>query len=56
MLRILEKRVSGGVFDPDDVRILAQAFDPAWKAVCDSGTRFSRLVTLKPPGRRLSSF
>ena len=41
MLRILDKRAVGGAFDCDEVRILAQAFDRAWKAVCDSGTPFA---------------
>ena len=37
MLQHLKKHPHGGVFDPDDVRILTTAFDEAWKAVQASG-------------------
>jgi hypothetical protein len=29
-----------GVFDPDDIRILGNAFDKAWEAVLGSGVTF----------------
>ena len=33
-------KYAGGVFSPDDVRILAAAFDDAWRAVLASGMTF----------------
>ena len=41
MLRILDKRAVGGAFDADEVTILTQAFDQAWKAFCGSDAPFS---------------
>jgi hypothetical protein len=36
MLHHLQRHPQGGVFKPDDVRILTTAFDEAWRAVQDS--------------------
>jgi hypothetical protein len=33
-------KYAGGVFNPDDMRILVAAFDDAWRAVLASGTTF----------------
>jgi hypothetical protein len=37
MLRILAKHALAGAFDDNEVPILVEAFDQAWKAVQDSG-------------------
>ena len=34
-------RYAHGVFDPDDVRVLAAAFDEAWRRLLDSGVKFA---------------
>jgi aspartate oxidase len=39
MLRAIDK-YSGGVFNPDDVRILVAAFDGAWRSLLASGITF----------------
>jgi hypothetical protein len=39
MLRATDK-YSGGVFNPDDVRILVAAFDGAWRSLLASGIAF----------------
>jgi len=39
MLRAIDK-YAGGVFSPDDVRILVAAFDSAWRALLASGMIF----------------
>jgi hypothetical protein len=39
MLRAIDK-YAGGVFSPDDVRILVAAFDAAWRSVLASGITF----------------
>jgi hypothetical protein len=31
---------AGGVFDPDDVRVLVAALDDAWQRLLESGVRF----------------
>jgi hypothetical protein len=41
MLRTLAKHALAGAFDENEVRILAAAFDQAWKAVEDSGAHFA---------------
>jgi hypothetical protein len=39
MLRAIDK-YAGGVFSPDDVRILVAAFDSAWRSLLASGITF----------------
>ena len=39
MVRAIDK-YSGGVFNPDDVRILVAAFDGAWRSLLASGITF----------------
>jgi hypothetical protein len=39
MLNVIDK-YAGGVFDPDDVRILVAAFDDAWRSLLASGITF----------------
>jgi hypothetical protein len=41
MLRVLAKHALAGAFDDNEVRILVEAFDQAWKAVLDSGAPFA---------------
>jgi hypothetical protein len=41
MLRVLVKHALAGAFDDDEVNILTRAFDEAWKAVGESGARFT---------------
>jgi hypothetical protein len=42
MLNYLQKHAQeGGVFEPDQVRVLTSAFDAAWKAVQGSGVSFA---------------
>jgi hypothetical protein len=41
MLQLLAKHALAGAFDDEDVRILVEAFDQAWKAVQDSGAPFA---------------
>ena len=41
MLQLLAKRALASAFDDNQVRILVDAFDQAWKAVQDSGTPFA---------------
>ena len=38
MLQLLAKHALAGAFDDNEVRILVDAFDQAWKAVQDSGS------------------
>ena len=40
MIREAIDKYAGGVFSPDDVRILVAAFDDAWRAVLASGIAF----------------
>ena len=40
MLKHLQEDEGDGVFDENDVRVLAAAFDAAWQAVLESGIRF----------------
>ena len=42
MLRFIERRAVGGIFDADDVRILSDAFDEAWTTVQRSGVSFGQ--------------
>jgi hypothetical protein len=37
MLEVLVKHALAGAFDPDEVKVLTQAFDQAWQAVEKSG-------------------
>jgi hypothetical protein len=39
MLRAIDE-YAGGVFSPDDVRILVAAFDDAWRSLLASGITF----------------
>jgi hypothetical protein len=41
MLQLLAKHALAGAFDDNEVRILVEAFDQAWKAVQDSGAPFA---------------
>ena len=41
MLQLLAKRALASAFDDNQVRILVDAFDQAWKAVQDSGAPFA---------------
>jgi hypothetical protein len=41
MLRQLAKHALAGAFDADEVRILAEAFEQAWKVVQESGAPFA---------------
>jgi hypothetical protein len=41
MLRLLAKHALAGAFDADEVRILVEAFEQAWKAVEESGAPFA---------------
>jgi len=41
MLQLLAKHALAGAFDDNEVRILVDAFDQAWKAVQDSGAPFA---------------
>jgi hypothetical protein len=41
MLHILAKHAFAGVFDAEEVQILAQALDQAWKTVSGSGAAFA---------------
>jgi hypothetical protein len=41
MLQLLAKYALAGAFDDNEVRILVEAFDQAWKAVRDSGAPFA---------------
>jgi hypothetical protein len=41
MLRILAKNALAGAFDSDEVKILTDAFDEAWKAVEGSAVHFA---------------
>jgi hypothetical protein len=40
MLQLLVKHALAGAFEDNEVRILVDAFDQAWKAVQDSGAPF----------------
>ena len=40
MLQLLAKHALAGAFDDNEVRILVEAFEQAWKAVEDSGAPF----------------
>jgi hypothetical protein len=46
MLSAIDK-YSGGVFNPDDVRILVAAFDSAWRSLLASGITFESDVNRK---------
>ena len=50
-------KYAGGVFNPDDVRILVAAFDDAWRALLASGATFEsdRLSFAQILVRRCSS-
>ena len=37
MLQVLVKHALAGAFDSDEVKVLTDAFDQAWKAVEESG-------------------
>jgi len=41
MLQLLVKHTLAGAFDDNEVRILVDAFDQAWKAVEESGAPFA---------------
>jgi hypothetical protein len=41
MLHLINKHVEGGVFQPEEVRILVAAFDAAWESVQSSGAQLS---------------
>ena len=41
MLRVLARHALAGAFDADEVKILTDAFDRAWKAVEESGVGFA---------------
>jgi hypothetical protein len=41
MHRLVEIYAQAGVFDPEQVRIVASAFDQTWQAVQDTGTPFA---------------
>ena len=41
MLQLLAKHALAGAFEDNEVRILVDAFDQAWKAVQDSGAPFA---------------
>ena len=41
MLQILIKHALAGAFDSDEVKVLTDAFDQAWKAVEESGVCFA---------------
>jgi hypothetical protein len=41
LLRVLVKHALAGAFDSDEVKILTDAFDQAWKAVEESGVCFA---------------
>jgi hypothetical protein len=41
MLRVLAKHALAGAFDDNEVRILVEAFEQAWKALLDSGAPFA---------------
>ena len=41
MLRVLARHALAGAFDADEVKILTDAFDRAWKAVEESGVWFA---------------
>jgi hypothetical protein len=41
MLRLLTKHALAGAFDADEVRILSEAFDQAWKAAQETAAPFS---------------
>jgi hypothetical protein len=41
MLRVLARHALAGAFDADEVKILTDAFDRAWKAVEESGGCFT---------------
>ena len=41
MLQVLEKHACAGAFDADEVKVLTQAFDEAWKAVSESSPPFA---------------
>jgi hypothetical protein len=50
MLPILDKHAVGGAFDADEVTILTQAFDQAWRASAAVTLRSPQLNTLPPSG------
>ena len=41
LLRVLVKHALAGAFDSDEVKVLTDAFDQAWKAVEESGVCFA---------------
>jgi hypothetical protein len=41
LLRVLVKHALAGAFDSDEVKVLTDAFDQAWKAVEQSGVCFA---------------
>jgi hypothetical protein len=41
MLQLIKKHVEGGVFTPEEVRILVAAFDAAWESIRRSGAQIS---------------
>ena len=44
MLQVLVKHALAGAFDSDEVKVLTDAFDQAWKAVEDTGVCFASEV------------
>jgi hypothetical protein len=55
MLSAIDK-YAGGVFQPDDVRILVAAFDSAWRSLLASGITFESDRELQAVRDRLAKY
>jgi hypothetical protein len=54
MLQLLAKHALAGAFADNEVRILVDAFDQAWKAVQDSGAPFASEAQVSATRERLA--